>query len=131
MVENLSEELPLLTFNSLYNLLREEKRLKDKLQDLPELFYKALDKFFLEKKKELNKLSKTNDLDKLKKEKKIYLNSKKIVNDLLNLRLQKIANIAIENQINLENIFDEEFIFGKEKKFLKLIKEGVKEFILE
>ncbi len=44
-----SIELPLLTFNSIYNILREEKRLKS-LQKLPEGFYEAFEKFIDDKK---------------------------------------------------------------------------------
>jgi len=127
MVEISFKELPLLAFSSLYNLLREEKRLNEKLQKLDELFYEALDKFFLEKEKEIKRLESVDD-DKLKKEKKIYSNSRKIVSELLSLRLQKISMIAIENQMVGEEIFSEENIVGKEKIFLEQVKKTTQEF---
>jgi DNA replication initiation complex subunit (GINS family) len=66
-----STEIPLLTFNSLYNLLREEKKIKT-LQKLPDLFYEALEKFLNDKKTEILKLKKeqtnSDSNTKLKKE---------------------------------------------------------------
>ena len=53
--ENSHSELPLLTFNSLYNLLREEKKIKS-LQKIPEMFYEALDKFLEDKKNEIKRI---------------------------------------------------------------------------
>src|SRR3989338_9016905 len=70
--ENASIELPLLTFNSLYNILREEKRVKS-LQKLPEGFYEALEKFIDDKKTEIKKLKENlEEKDKLMKEKNIF-----------------------------------------------------------
>ena len=60
-----SQELPLLTFNSLYNVLREEKKGKS-LQQLPELFYEALEKFLTDKKEEIKRL-KVFDLVRIEK----------------------------------------------------------------
>ena len=69
MEQNSSPEMPLLTFNSLYNILREEKKSK-KLYKLPDLFYEALNEFLTSKKQEIEKLKKEENIDKLKKETK-------------------------------------------------------------
>ena len=124
MSEN-SNEMPLLTFNSLYNILREEKRTK-KLQKLPELFYEALEKFILDKKGEIKKLKEQGgDTEKLKKEKYILQNSKKISYELLNLRFVKISNIAIKNKIFEDEILAEENILNKEKNFFNGVQKEI------
>jgi len=112
---------PLLTYNSLYNLDREEKKIKI-LQELPEEFYKALDKFFIDKKKNLEKLKNENDLDKIKKEKNILKNSEKLSKEILNLRCIKISTIAIQNQIYGENTLNPINMIDKEKEFYISIK---------
>lgn len=124
MTENSSEQIPLLTFNSLYNILREEKK-KNALQHLPEKFYEALKKFFDDKKKEVEKLKTQNEDTKLKKELLILKNSKKIYDELLSLRYSKIANIGIKNSLQGEKILLEENILEKEEKFLKTVKEEI------
>lgn len=121
-----SKELPLLTFNSLYNVLREEKRIKS-LQKLPELFYEALEKFISEKEDEISKLRKeTGSNDKLRKEIHILKNSKKISLELLNLRCVKIANIAIKNKLFGEGTLPENFILEKEHELFENIQKSVK-----
>lgn len=119
-----TQELPLLTFNSLYNLLREEKKSKS-LQKLPELFYEAQDKFLEDKKIEIKKLKEAKESMKLRKENSILKNSKKIIIDLLALRQNKIANIAIENTLYGEEIISEENILEKEEKFFNSVKKGI------
>lgn len=124
----MNQEIPLLTFNSLYNLLREEKKTK-MLQKFPELFYQALEKFLNEKNNEIIRLKSQGDNDKLKKEKLVLKNSKMIANSLLSIRAKKITNIAIENQVE-NDVLDENNILEKEKdlfdkvqrEFLKLIR---------
>ncbi len=85
------EELPLLTFNALYNILREEKRTKE-LQKYPPLFYEALENFIKLKKDDLRK---ENDSLKIKKEENVLKNSIKIAEEIISIRTQKISKIAI------------------------------------
>ena len=119
-----NQEIPLLTFNSLYNLLREEKKTKV-LQKLPEQFYQALNKFFEDKKKELERLKSSKELEKLKKEKNILKNSNKITEELISLRATKIANIAIKNQIyNDDELLSKESILEYENEFFELIQKA-------
>jgi len=66
MTSQTPTELPLLTFNSLYNLLREEKKSKS-LTFLPEFFYESLNNFLDEKKK---RLKNSKNPKKLKNSKK-------------------------------------------------------------
>lgn len=129
MEKNSSSELPLLTYNSLFNILREERKMTDKLYDLPSSFYLSVEKFFLNKKKEIDKFRSEKNLEKLKKEKKIYLNSKKIFNEILSLRCQKISKIAIENEMAKEEVFNEELLIEKEKDFLKSVQDAVKKLV--
>lgn len=120
-----SNELPLLTFNSLYNLLREEKRSKS-LQKLPEEFYLALNKFFEDKNAEIKKLQAGSESDKIFKEKNILKNSKKITRELLNIRCIKISNVAINNELEGEDILSSENILEYEQGFLTSVKGAVK-----
>jgi len=120
-------ELPLLTFNSLYNLLRQEKKTKT-LQKLPELFYEAKDKFIVEKLKNIEKLKNNDDKEKLKKEKNLINSSEKIINELLSIRAIKIANIAIKNELFEEEILSKNGIIKKEEEFLEVIKKATKIF---
>ncbi|MCA9495470.1 MAG: hypothetical protein KC589_00885 [Nanoarchaeota archaeon] len=125
MTNQSSEELPLLTYNSLYNLLRGEKKLKS-LQELPELFYEALEKFFEDKKNEIKRVKDNGDLDKLKREKHVYENSKKIAKELLSLRCVKISKIAIENQFFGDDVLPKTNILNSEEEFLICVQSGVK-----
>lgn len=125
MTEDINQEIPLLTFNSLYNLRISEKRTK-KLQELPELFYEALKKFLNDKKAEIKKIqSDATQKDKLKKEKYILINSQKIANELLNLRCSKISNIAIQTQLFGNEILSEENILKEEQQLLKSVQKNV------
>lgn len=128
MIDKSQKELPLLTFNSLYNLLREEKRSK-LLQQLPEEFYLAVDKFFSDKKNEIKKLKEENNVDNLKKAKKIILNSEQIINELLVFRCNKIAKISITNTIYKENIFEDTGILKVEKEYFENISKLTKKIV--
>lgn len=125
MIKNSSEELPLLTFNSLYNVLREEKKITG-LQSLPEKFYEAYDKFIKNKIDEIKKLKESNEVLKLTKEKNIYKNSKKIFLNLLNLRANKIAKISIQNQIFSDENIEISNILEFEQEFSVLVSKAVK-----
>ena len=120
-----SQELPLLTFNSLYNVLREEKKGKS-LQQLPELFYEALEKFLTDKKEEIKRLKEAQEKDKLKKERNILSNSKKIAQDLLSLRGTKISSIAIQNALSEDNVLNEDNVLEKEKDLFNAIQTKIK-----
>ena len=113
-------ELPLLTFNSLYNILREEKKLKA-LQKLPERFYDSLKKFFDDKKKEVVKLKEAGEKEKLKREMNVLNNSKKIAKELLNLRCVKISNIAIKNEVFGDEMLSSDNVLETEQDYLASI----------
>ncbi|MCH8519501.1 MAG: hypothetical protein LAT82_01975 [Nanoarchaeota archaeon] len=85
--ENL--ELPIITFNSLYNVLREEEKTAT-LNTLPKHFFKAVEIFLKEKKKESDKT------DSNIKIKNMYHNSVKMYQKLLKVRGKKIAILAID-----------------------------------
>jgi len=127
------KEIPLITFNSLYNVLREEKK-NNLLTTLPEDFYSSLKKFLGEKKKEVHKLkSQGSEREKLRKEMNIFKNSQKISKELISLRLIKISQIAIKNGVysevilNKENLLSpEEEIFKKIEKISKSVYEEIK-----
>lgn len=124
-----SSELPLLTYNSLYNLLREEKKIK-RLQTLPEEFYESLQKFLKDKKLEIDKLRSNTELrDKLKREILIFSNSKKVSHELINLRCVKISNIGIKNKIFEEGTLPEDDILEKEKDFYNNVQKGINTII--
>lgn len=119
-----SNEIPLLTFNSLYNLRNEEKKNKNFLQKLPEEFYEALDKFFQDKKEDIKKLG--SDPDKVLKEKNILKNSQKITTELINLRCMKISNIAINNELEGDDVLSSDNILKYESEFFESVKKSVK-----
>lgn len=85
-----NSQLPIITFNSLYNLLKEEERIAE-LNTLPEFFYEAAIEFIKTKEAEA-KTDKDNlrIQNKLKTAKKIYLKLKK-------LRAKKICGLVIDN----------------------------------
>ena len=131
-VENTSNssQMPLLTFNSMYGILREEKKSRT-VQHLPELFYEGVKSFFEKKKEEIKKLKSLGEQEKLSKEMRVYKNSKKIIEVLIALRLIKISAIGIrasfygdENTL-LKNILKKENIFleGIEKSSKKIKEE--------
>lgn len=126
-----SSQMPLLTFNSLYGILREEKKSRT-LQSLPEKFYEGVKDFFDKKKEEIKKLKTENDSEKLSKEMRVYKNSKKIVEELVTVRLIKISAIGVrgsfygdENEIS-KNILKKEGVFLADiEKSSKTIKEAI------
>jgi DNA replication initiation complex subunit (GINS family) len=124
MSEQSSIEVPLLTYNSLYNLLREEKKGKS-LQKLPELFYSALENFLKTKKEEIEKFKKLADNDKLRKEKLILINSKKIALELTNLRFSKISNIAIKNKLFGDDVLSQENVLEDEQYFFDSVQKAL------
>lgn len=118
---NLDEnQIPLMTFNSLYNLYRKEKTSK-KLEQIQEGFYESLKKFLEDKKEEIEKLKINKISEKLKKERYVLKNSKKISKDLIQIRLLKISNIALSNQI-LKTDIEEINILEYEKELFEKIK---------
>ncbi len=122
---NTSQELPLLTFNSLLNFLREEKKNKI-LTKIPDLFYEALEKYLESKKEEILKLK--NDISskqKLDKEKYILKKSKEVCLELINLRCVKISNIAIKNKIFGDDAMNEQNILEREEIFLKKVQSNI------
>lgn len=116
-------ELPLLTFNSLYSLLREEKKSKT-LQKLPELFYESLEKFFNDKKEEIKKFKDSENKDKLKKEKHVLSTSRKVALELIHMRNIKISDIAIKGEIYEDEDFSTENILEKEMEFYESVKKA-------
>ena len=114
-------QLPLLTFNSLYGILREERKNKV-LQTLPERFYEALETFFKSKKSEIKKLKENKDEEKYLKERRIYKNSKKIVQELVSLRLSKISSSAIKSGLFKESFLSENTL-EREKDFFNVVNE--------
>lgn len=124
-----SASLPLLTFNSLYNILREEKK-NSGLQKLDESFYPALKKFLTDKKEEVKKAKDESDLEKARKEKNTLVNAQKITEELLNIRCMKIANIGIKNELFGEEILPQKNVLEEELSFLKKLRGAVKELQL-
>jgi DNA replication initiation complex subunit (GINS family) len=122
-----SQQIPLLTFNSIYNFLREEKKSKV-LTNLPEQFYKSLKKYLNDKEDEIKKLKIGDNKEKLKKEKIILINSKKLLRELINLRSVKISNIAIKNFIFGEEVLDEANILEEELEYYNKVKVAIKSF---
>lgn len=123
-LQEIQKEIPLLTFNSLYNILREEKKSKT-LQQLPELFFEALEQYFKQKQDDIKKLQQSKDDDKLRKELNSQSNSKKICKELLSKRCQKISTIAIENHFSKEELHTQENISKKEEIFFKSVKDSI------
>lgn len=120
-IPSTSQEMPLLTFNSLYSLLREEKK-SNALQKLPEMFYEALKKFLEDKKQEIIKLKSNSEMDKLKKERYVLSNSKKIALDLMHIRYIKISSSAIKNEIFEDDDLVSQNILENEKDYFDKIK---------
>ena len=122
---NSQPQIPLLTYNSLFNILREERRIKA-IQNLPQLFYEAISKYLIDKKEEIKKLKTQDDSLKLKKEKNILKNSEKLINEILNLRCMKIANIAIKNELFGEDTLSAENLLESEQEYAEKIKKSTK-----
>ena len=117
----MASQLPLLTFNSLYGILREERKNKV-LQTLPERFYEALENFFNSKKSEIKKLKENKDEERYLKERRIYKNSKKIIQELISLRLSKISSSAIKSSLFGESFLSENTL-KREKDFFNAVNE--------
>ncbi|MFT4244095.1 MAG: hypothetical protein ACMXYB_01425 [Candidatus Woesearchaeota archaeon] len=109
-------ELPIITFNSLYNILREEEKTAT-LNILPNHFFKAVELFLQEKKIESSKTQSTI------KQKNMYYNSIKMYQKLLKVRGKKIAILAIDtlNSIQREEELEENEVELK-KKVIDLFK---------
>ena len=123
MDDDSAQEIPLLTFNSLYNLLRDEKKVK-KLQELPDLFYEAVQEFMKNKKDEIERVK--SDAEKLKKEKHILNKSQEIITELINLRGMKVANIAIKDELYGEATLSSDNVLTKEEEFFMVVKKATK-----
>ena len=121
---NINSELPLLTFNSLYNLLREEKRTKT-LQQLPDLFYEAVQKYLEDKRNEIKNLGSDN-FDKKKKEMHVLNKSQDINLELLNLRANKISNITIKNTLFGDGSMSTDNILPQEMDLCEYFRKGIK-----
>ena len=128
MDESMTEDIPLLTFNSLYNLMRNEKRIKG-LAEFPEFFYEALKKYFDDKQAEILVL-KQDSLKKLqlKKELGVVLNSKKVVKELIDLRCSKISNMSIKNSFYGDDVLSIEYLVGPEHTFFANVKSSTSKF---
>lgn len=118
-------ELPLLTYNSLYNILREEKKNKT-LQLLPNFFFPAVEQYFIKKEEEIKEAQKNKNTDKFRKEINSKENSKKIYSELISKRCQKISIIAIENYFSKDNLHNEDSICKEEEIYFLTLKEGLK-----
>lgn len=110
-MSEISNELPIITFNSLYNILREEEKIST-LHSLPNHFFEAVDEFISSKKKELKENSNAKTQHQ-------YNSSLKIVDKLQKLRAKKIAILAIESSTSTQ---DEDELSEKEKEFCKSIR---------
>lgn len=120
---SISNQIPLLTFNSLYGLLREEKKSKV-LQKLPNRFYDAISNFFQTKSEEIKKLKLENSPN-LSKEQRVFRQSQKITEELLNLRLGKISISAVKSGIFIDETFLPQNLLDEETDFFeKLSKES-------
>lgn len=116
-IEN-SGELPLVTFNSLYSLLREEKKTKV-LQKLPENFYPGLKKFLEDKHQEIIKHTTNRESTKALKEQKVIVSSENLSRELLNLRLIKISTIAVKTAVFSDEDFTNKNILSDEEKYFE------------
>ena len=120
-----SQELPLITFNSLTSLLREEQKSKV-LQKLPEKFYEGYQNFIKEKEEEALKYTQNRETSKAIKEQKVIMGSTNKVQELLNLRLIKISTLATKNTIFSDEEFSTENLIEQEKPFYEKIETEIK-----
>ena len=112
-----NDEVPVLTFNSLYNILREEKKIQ-LLHKIDPIFYTLVKNFLSEKKKLVKKFQEQKDLENLNKQKHILKNSKKIIEEFLIIRISKILNMTLKNNIYKKEIVSNENILEEEKVFI-------------
>lgn len=103
-----SKELPIVTFNSLYNILKQEERVFE-LHSLPNHFYEATDEFIKQKKQESKNSEDLKLQNKLKTAQKIFLKLKQ-------LRAKKIAQLVIYNSQDFDNVLDTESEFREHIK---------------
>lgn len=122
----MTNEIPLITFNSLYNILREERKNKP-LQKLDTKFYGAIKIFLTDKKRVMRLLKETKQNDKLNKEKHIYKNSEKIILEILNLRCMKISEISIKEELFNQELNGKSSILTEETNLYKQIIENIKQ----
>ena len=105
----MTQELPIITFNSLYNVLKQEER-SPELNSLPQLFYEATDNFIHKKKQESEQYAQDVQLQrKVKTAQTIYFKIKK-------LRAKKIAEMVIYDSL------DEQQLLATENAFRENIK---------
>ena len=124
-MENLQEEKnlnSLMTYNSLYTILREEKRTKN-LQKLPFDFFISSSEFLNLKKQEALENKKNREISQFKKSRTILSNSKKILKEIVVLRCSKISLIGITNASHREKIIEEANVLKEEEDFLLSVKE--------
>lgn len=121
----------IITFNSLYYFLREERK-KKALQKLAPNFYDSINSYLNEKKKELQDLQIKEEKEKLIKEKKKFNNIKKVIAEIIEIRTVKISEIAVRNSLT-PDLFDEAIItnaqeialFETIKKEMRKLKRGI------
>lgn len=106
-----NDELPIITFNSLYNILREEEKTPTIIK-LPDNFYKAAKLFLEEKKKEQTGNATIQH-------KNVYANSLKLFEKLQKIRAKKIAILAIDSEHNLQTYKNE--LTSDEELFFKSV----------
>ena len=126
MVDSNSKEKAILTFNALYNLLRNEKKGKSLLQQIDESFYEALKDFFINKKKEVKVLIAAGKKVQAKKETLAYKNAIGIAKEIVKMRSSKISDLAITNTVFSEDTLDVDACLEKEKKYYKSVQDSIK-----
>lgn len=113
-----SSQFPIITFNSLYNVLREEEKINE-LNSLPDFFFEGVEEFLKTKLEESKKSSQDSKLkNKLHTAQKIYLKLKKV-------RAKKIASFSIYS-LDIED----SFLQKKEKDFKEEIQKLFKKTYL-
>ena len=113
-----SSQFPIITFNSLYNVLREEEKINE-LNSLPDFFFEGVEEFLKIKLEESKKNSQDSKLkNKLHTAEKIYSKLKKV-------RAKKIASFSI---YSLD--IDDSFLQKKEKDFKEEIQKLFKKTYL-
>ncbi|MBS3166678.1 hypothetical protein J4403_00540 [Candidatus Woesearchaeota archaeon] len=113
----MEEESIIITYESLYEILRREK-FKEEIQELPKDFIKKVvnylnDKAGIIETQEKKRSIFSGEVDRVKKE---FLNIKKMIKELFERRERKIIDSAIMTarsggQLNFKNLLDEEKIF--------------------
>ena len=117
-----------ITYNSLYSIVRNEKKNKS-LQSLSQEFYKTLNNFLKSKKEEIIDLKQKKHYDNFKRQKKLFENMNSMKLEFINLRFSKISNISISNSIYEKEILETHAILDEEKDFFLENKNLVKKFM--